>query len=443
MKTVGKRSWFLLLLVLLFAAGMGLFLVRLGLHGSDWVSQPYNGHLDGENCVIEDAKGRVIFSGGVYEGDYDARLAMLHTLGDGNGYISTGLRTTHRSALSGYNIFTGLTGGEAALSLTVDSKLCAHAYALLDGRNGAVFIYNYKTGAVVCKTSSLSYDPLDPPSTLETDPFYEGVFLDRTLSASFAPGSVFKVITAICAMENLPDWEDYTCECDGSVLIGGEEITCMGIHGTEDIRNGLIDSCNVIFAQLAVDLGPEKMQETAEKLGFGISFDFEGADTKRSSFDVSKAKSHELAWAGVGQYTDLVTPYHMAVLMGSVANGGQSAKPYLVRSSAGSLGLPTYLPVPQKLSRLMPEEIADQMKECLRADVTESYGDERFPEGMQICAKTGTAQVGNNKEDTAWIAGFSANPETPYAFAVVVEEGGFGLSTAGSILSSLLEDLAE
>ena len=106
-------------------------------------------------------------------------------------------------------------------------------------------------------------------------------------------------------------------------------------------------------------------------------------------------------------------------------------------------GIPTQLALPSKLPSLMDKNIADSMKECLRANVRDSYGDDFFPYGMEICAKTGTAQVGNDKEDTAWIAGFSANPNTPYAFVVMVEEGGFGLSTAGGIASQLLGQLAE
>jgi peptidoglycan glycosyltransferase len=445
MKTVGKRAYFLLLLVAVFIVGVVIFLVRLTVNSAQWASQPYNSHLTAEEGTILDSNGIVLCEGTqdgtLYAQDSNVRKAVLHTLGDGSGYISTGVRSIYRSQLSGYNILTGLSSGNATMTLTIDSDLCAQAYSLLNGYNGAVFIYNYKTGAVVCKTSAPSYDPLNVPEDLESNPAYEGVFLDRTISSSFTPGSTFKVVTAICAMENMPDWEQFTSTCTGSTVINDNEITCLGEHGTIGIQDGLKYSCNILFADLAVALGADKMQETAESLGFGQSFDFEGIETKPSSFDVSTATPNELAWSGIGQYTDLVTPYHMAVIMGSIANGGQSAKPYVVEKITGSTGIPTKITLSSKLSSLMDKNVADTMKEYLRSNVTDSYGDDFFPYGMEICAKTGTAQVGDEKADTAWISGFSANPDTPYAFVVMVEEGGFGLSTAGSIASQLLASL--
>lgn len=447
MKTVGKRSYFLLLLVAVFVACALLLTVRFALNGDTWSSQPYNEHLAEGEGAIYDKNGVLLSEGGedgtVFADSLSVRTSMLHNLGDNEGYISTGVRRAYRSQLSGYNFLTGLSGGDSELHLTLDSDLCASAYELLAGRSGAVFIYNYKNGQVLCKTSSPAYDPMNIPESIETNPYYEGVYLDRVISSTFTPGSIFKVVTALCAMENLPDWESFTSTCTGSVVIGNNEVTCMGEHGTINIRDGLTYSCNVLFAELAVELGKDALTETAASLGFGQSFEFEKSETAKSDFNVEKATDNELAWSGIGQYTDLVSPYHMAVLMGSVANGGQSAKPYMVSSVLSSAGIPVKITIPSKLPALIEEEHANLMKECLRNNVADYYGDDFFPEGMEICAKTGTAQVGNDKDDTAWIIGFSASEETPYAFAVIVEEGGFGLSTAGSIVSELLDQINE
>ena len=78
----------------------------------------------------------------------------------------------------------------------------------------------------------------------------------------------------------------------------------------------------------------------------------------------------------------------------------------------------------------------------LRSDVETYYRSDMFPSEFQVCAKTGTAEVGGDKEDTGWVAGYCANPETPYAFVVVVEEGGFGSACAAPIASQLLQQLA-
>ena len=81
---------------------------------------------------------------------------------------------------------------------------------------------------------------------------------------------------------------------------------------------------------------------------------------------------------------------------------------------------------------------AAQLRDAMRTVVSDYYGDSFFPDNMQISAKTGTAEVGNEDSNTCWIVGFSNNPDTPYAFVVVVEEGGLALETAGTVASKML-----
>lgn len=456
MKTVGKRSMFLYLIAAGFLIGIVWFLVRLVLNGSEWASQPYNGYLmTGESYTvagdIRDRNGELLATSEEgarsYALDELTRKAVLHTVGDTDGYISTSVQQLYRSELSGYNFFTGLatpTGksGGNDITLTIDSALCRTAYELLGGQKGAVFLYNYKTGETLCKVSAPSFDPENVPEDLETNSYYEGAYLDRTLSSTFTPGSIFKVVTTACAIENLPGWEEETYTCSGSVVIGDNEITCLENHGTLGIAEGLKVSCNVVFAELAVQLGPEKLAATAEKMGFNQSFSFDGIDLAKSLYDVDRATNNELAWSGIGQYTDLVNPCHMAMLMGAVANGGTPVSPYIVDKITNGIGIPVKSGSGKTLSPFLEKETADTLKTLLRANVAEYYGDGLFP-GMNVCAKTGTAQVGDDKEDTAWMIGFSENQETPYAFAVVVEEGGFGSSAAAPIASALMQALAD
>lgn len=91
---------------------------------------------------------------------------------------------------------------------------------------------------------------------------------------------------------------------------------------------------------------------------------------------------------------------------------------------------------------MLSESTAERLKTYLRFNVTNAYGDGMFPSGMEVCAKTGTAEVGEGKEPTGWIVGFSANSSTPYAFAVAVEEGSSGIGSAGYVASAVLSSLA-
>lgn len=455
MKTVGIRSKFLYLIALGFLVGILWFLIRWVLNGDDWVSQPYNGYLtDGAYTVmgdIEDRDGIVLATSEdgsrTYATSELKRKGLLHTVGDTNGYISTSVQQVYRSELSGYNLLTGLstpTGKNKGnkVILTLDSNLCATAYELLGGQKGAVFLYNYETGETLCKVSAPSFDPESVPDDLEDNPYYEGVYLDRAVSSTFTPGSVFKVVTAACAIDNLPDWESETYTCNGSVTIGDGEVTCMGEHGTIGIADGLMYSCNIVFAELALQLGEEKLTETAEKMGFNRELFMEGVPLGMSAYDVSRAEDYEVAWSGVGQYSDKVNPCHLAMIMGAIARDGVPVEPYVVDKITNGIGIPVHSGNGKKLPAFLSKDTAQELQTMLRTTVSDYYGDDMFP-GMQVCAKTGTAQISDEEADTAWIAGFSADEETPLAFAVMVEEGGSGYSTAGPIAGTLMQMAAE
>ena len=209
-----------------------------------------------------------------------------------------------------------------------------------------------------------------------------------------------------------------------------------------DFKTALAHSCNVVFGELAVELGEEKMTAMAEQLGFNRSFSFDGVNTAKSSYQVKGASDDELAWSGIGQYTDLANPMHMAILMGAVANGGTPVMPYFVDSVTTSFGLVTQTGSAVQGSQMLSASTASRLQTYLRYNVSSYYGDNMFPSGMEVCAKTGTAEVGQGKEPTGWMIGFSANPSTPYAFAVAVEEGSSGIGSAGSVASAVLSSLA-
>ena len=452
MRTTGFRSMVLYLLLAAFLCGLGYLLVNLVLHGGEWAMQPYNGHVYAENSTVKlgdisDREGNLLATtqDGVryYSSDETVRRAMLHTVGDSAGYISTSVQYTMRSRLSGYNIVTGLNDTifnriGSNISLTVDQDACVAAYNALGGKNGAVIVYNYETGEILCKVSAPTFDPANVPEDIETNDAYKGAYLDNTLSGSFTPGSIFKIVTTAAAMERWPDsWDTITYTCNGSIEYSGSDITCLhgNAHGTQDLATALGNSCNVFFAQLANELGPEALQKKAEEMGFNMEFDFGTIPVSESTFDVSDANENQLGWAGVGQYTVLANPYHMMVLMGAIANGGEYVEPRLTEDKSllddltgGSRTLVT-------------STEAEQLTKLLRNNVENYYGDYLFPTGMNVCAKTGTGEVGDDQGPNCWMVGFCDSQEYPYAFAVLVEDGSGGIESAGSVASAVLSAL--
>lgn len=172
--------------------------------------QPYNQHLVAGGQMtwagtISDRNGEVLVGSedGVrsYNSDVGIREATVHTVGDKNGYISTGIQLVYRPQLVGYNPIFGITtitgnSGGGNISLTIDSSLCETAMELLGSRKGAVILYDYTTGDILCKVSTPTFDPENIPDDIDTNDQYKGAYLDRTISSSFTPGSTFKVVTA-------------------------------------------------------------------------------------------------------------------------------------------------------------------------------------------------------------------------------------------------------
>ena len=449
MRTTGFRSMVLYLLLACFVGGVVYLGVNLFLHGGQWAMQPYNGHISSSLGNISDRNGNVLATsteeGRAYSDSETVRRALLHTVGDPYGYISTSVEYTMRDKLTGYNLITGLNDTifnrmGSDIALTVDQNACAAAYNALGGKNGAVLVYNYQTGEILVKVSVPGFDPAYIPEDLETNEAYNGVYLDNTLSSSFTPGSIFKIVTAAAAMEQWPDtWSQWTHTCTGSENIGGSDVTCLygAAHGDQDMFSAMGNSCNVFFASLANEIGAQALQAKAEEMGFGREFSLGSVPTAESEIDLSAANQNQLAWAGVGQYTVLCNPYHMMVLMGAIANGGEYVQPKLTQESQLFSGL-----LPGEDRTLVTAAEAQNLTQLLRGDVENYYGDWLFPTGMNVCAKTGTGEVGEGKAPNCWMVGFCDSVDYPYAFAILVEEGTGGIESAGSVASAVMNALA-
>ena len=128
----------------------------------------------------------------------------------------------------------------------------------------------------------------------------------------------------------------------------------------------------------------------------------------------------------------------MMVYMGAIASGGKAAEPYLIEKSVSALGLPSLPHFTRKTGRLIASDTAATMADMMAENVQKTYGASRFP-NMDICAKSGPAEVGEGQTPHAWFTGFLRGEETPYAFVVLVENGGGGSSVAGGVAAKVLD----
>ena len=452
MKRILKRSTLILVFTLLFIGGASFFCVELVFNADDWANQPYNAHISGNGGLeqagaVYDRNGTVLAktqgTDRVYNENYSVRVGLLHTVGDNSLNISTAVQSKYRSQLTGYSLIWGLNMPQSLrtshdITLTVDANASAATYDALSsyGKQGACVVYNYKTGEVISSVSTYSYDPEAPPEINESNEHeYEGVYLDHVLSSAYTPGSIFKLVTAAAAIENIPDLFERTWYCEGHEDIGGQEVRCVDgeAHGTLDFYGALEHSCNIVFAELAVELGPEKMTAAAEKMGINLSYEIDDVSTAKGHYDVSKATTNELAWSGVGQYNDEVNPMQMAILCGAIANGGNSVNPTYIKSGTGDL---------LKMIGLNDTKSRELLKSSTASTLSRSMPSYTFG-SLSVRAKTGTAEVGDEKSPNAWMVGFSTDEDCPLAFACVVEDAGFGSQYARPVAETAMQSAAQ
>lgn len=422
MKKVKNRAWSSLLIALLLVVGLGVYLVKLADNGGAWASYFSGGTPGG---TILDRNGVTLYSsaedGVSYASDYTTRLACYHLIGDSTGNIRTGALRQFRDLLSGYSFINGSSSGKT-LRLTVDSSLNTVAYNALAGRNGAVMLIDYTTGEVLCMVSTPADDPTNPSGSPA-----EGTYINKCLSASFVPGSVYKLVTLAAAIENIPDLFERTFWCEGSSVVGGAVLNCTGSHGNQTIEQALANSCNCAFGAIALELGADTLAEYAEKLGITQELEMDGITIPAGNFDKAEAGSIGLAWSGIGQYNNLVVPYALVRYVAAIANGGSVYEPTLL--GHGSLDRET---------QMLSADTAARIAEMMNHNVQTAYGGQYTFPGLNVSAKTGTAEVGDGTSH-AWMTGFLNDAEHPYAFVVLVEHAGGGLTNAAPIVNQVLQ----
>ena len=463
MKMITKRGIFLWIMSLAFVVGLVFMTVSLVQNGDTWVMKRFNHHVysNGELIgagTIYDKDGDVLAEtkdgDRVYSDSATTRKSTLHVVGDPKNFISTGVQSVYSARLTGYSLLFGVHniqkfGKGNDLKLTIDRDICDEAYKALDGRKGTVGIVNYKTGEIVCSVSSPSYDVEDVPDNLLTSERYEGVYINRLLGAHYVPGSTFKLVTAICAIENIPDIYSREWVCNGEYQPeSGVAIKCNANHGKHiNFNDALAKSCNSTFAQIAIELGQEKLATTAKELGIGSAVTVSGTiDSYAGHFDTTdkiKLGVDALGWTGIGQGNTRIAPITMLRIVSAVANGGNAVSFNIVDSLANQAGKALDFTLPSNQLSMMNSDVAAKLKEMMRYNVTNHYGESRY-KGLNLCAKSGTAQIDSNENhNIAWFVGFMDDSEHPYAFVVVIENGNSGSQTAGPVAKRVLTKLVE
>lgn len=441
MRKQEKRAWICLFLAFLLFVGIGIFGFRFVREGGQWASFYGNTQIytDGliNRGIITDRYDEVLMQcspdGVTYSEDGDIRRSTIHAVGDAEGNIASGAISIYKSQLIGYDLLNGTYDTDNSgkrIKLTIDAKANEVAYNALGGRTGAVGVFNWKTGEIVCMVSTPSFDPYgylpDDGSS-----YYYNNFLDGAMT----PGSTFKLVTSAAVIDNLEKRDSFSFDCDGINEFSGVEFKDVETHGEVNFRSALAQSCNGAFGELTRKVGADAMKEYAKKAGLTEPVEFDGIKTASGTFSFPSDDDVKLSWAGIGQADDLVNPCAMMVYMGAIANEGEAVQPTLLKSAT----FIKEITGGKSLGRYLDRNTANELKSMMKNNVIENYGEDNFP-GLDIYAKSGTAETGSWSPD-AWFVGFTDDETNPYAFVVWVKEGGYGAEVAAPIARSVLEQL--
>jgi peptidoglycan glycosyltransferase len=301
---------------------------------------------------------------------------------------------------------------------------------------------NYKTGEILCAVTTPNYDPDDVPNMDADDTgTFEGVYMNRFTQSVYIPGSIFKIVTAAAALEEIGDIREQTFTCTGEVDYGAYDVTCEKVHGKLDFDSALAQSCNCAFSRIVEQLGKEKMEKYVDKYGITDSVTFDGITTAKGNFDLTDASRLDVAWSGIGQHKDQVNPCRYLTFVSAIANDGLEVQPHVMQSvTCGNKT--TYQAATKTGERIMSQKLAQELQSMMRNNVIEKYGVENFPD-LEVCGKSGTAQVGADREANAMFTGFVLDEEHPIAFFVAVEDAGYGRQVCVPILAKVLEAYLE
>lgn len=338
---------------------------------------------------------------------------------------------------------------DARLQVKVENALRKYANALVDKRTGrvknkgAAVVLDVHTGEVLAAVSIPNFDPnklsYHDWRKYMADLNNDHVLINRALNGLYPPGSTFKIITAATALQNGVDFKyicnhsehDVTWRWKGKTFARKHitDLEDMSAHGLVDMEKGLRVSCNLYFAHLAMELGPELLYKTATK-GF-----------KLEHIPPPKLLAEDLADSGYGQGRILVTPLEMARVAATIANNGIMMKPQFIREIRTKDGKIVRQFEPIEMGRPLNYKTAAYLRKMM-VDVTTSGTAKGLFEdiNIKVAGKTGSAE--NEQGDRlahSWFVGFAPADDPRIAFAVVIENGGFGSRSAGPVCREIVK----
>ncbi|MDR3437659.1 penicillin-binding protein 2 [Telmatospirillum sp.] len=365
------------------------------------------------------------------------------------------------------------------LNLTIDLDLQQFAAQRLGAESAAAVVIDIHTGDILVMASTPSFDPNAFNRGLSSDEWRElssnprSPLTNKAIAGQYPPGSTFKLMTALAALESGTITADQRVLCPGQMSLGNITFHCWkkGGHGALDLQGGIKNSCDVYFWEIARRTGFERIAEMAKRFGLGapLNLDLPGERGGNIPNRAWKRATMGQPWHpgdtlnnAIGQGQVLATPLQLAVMCARVANGGYAVQPHLARDLVeGSHDMPR--PAPDWPDLGISRQSLAQIRRGMFAVVNEpggtAYGSRIKDDGMAMSGKSGSAQVRRitmrerdsgvkKNEDLPWkerdhalFIAYAPESEPRYACCVTVEHGGGGSSVAAPMCRDILTEV--
>ena len=382
------------------------------------------------------------------EQQYDAYLAGTP------GRIVTEVDAKSRALPDGKSEFIPAERG-ADIKLTINGAvqaICERAMreclAVNNARRVMALAMEPDTGRILAVAIQPSMDLNDPPRG-ELDALQDGMRI-QAISDVYEPGSTFKVITAAAALDTGVTNPSEGFYCSGSIIVDGDRIRCWkNSHGSETMREALMNSCNPVFTELALRVGTDRLYQYFSAFGLGRKT---GVDLPGESAGLLIARKYvknvDLARIGFGQSVT-VTPLQMLTAVSAIVNGGNLMRPYLVEDVIDADGTVLKHTDPQVAAHPISAETSATMRELMEAVVADGGGRNAQAAGYRVGGKTGTAQVYKNGRVSHDVhigsfVGFAPVDDPTIAVLVIVDEAqvavDYGGTTAAPFAGQILAE---
>lgn len=377
------------------------------------------------------------------KGEKGARFELVNPLGVFVGKYENG--ENDRPSVKGDDLY-----------LTIDAGLQELAEKLLreTGRSGAVVAIDPSTGGVLTLCSQPDFD-LDILNGTTRKKEWAEIALsprkplfNRAIQAAYPPGSTYKLLLSLAALEEGVITAQKTIYCPGYFMYGGRKFKCHGgAHGPTNLNKAITQSCNTYFYKLILDVGLDRWSEYGRMFGFGqkegIDLPNEKSGTLPSTeyynrrYGAGRWTNGYIVSLGIGQGEMNATPLQLANFAATIANGGTWRQPHIVRGYRSST-TGEYVALSHESRRLgISQKNFDIVRKGMEGVVLEGTGTLAKVEGVTVAGKTGTAQNPHG-QDHAWFMCFAPADKPKIAIAVLVENAGFGGSVSAPIARELI-----